>query len=324
MQLDGSTVVTDASPATWTTFSTTLNVATPGNHTLAFAAVLGAGDTATGLDNVAINVPQGGGLSASSAVQLTTTGASLDLDGFSATIASLTGVAGSTVTLGGGALTTGGDGTSTLYAGNISDLGGASPNTGGSLVKTGAGMMTLSGANTYSGGTTLAGGVLSLGSSGAIGSSGTISFTGGTLQFSSVNTTDYSGRFSNAANQAYSIDTNGQSLTFASPLSSAGGTLTVFGGGTVTLTANNTFTGATTITSSTLQLGDGTTNNGAVAGNIIHQQRQLGVRQSEPAAVLRRAPSPARVTSPRPGGGRVDPHGIRTAMEVERSFPAEL
>jgi fibronectin-binding autotransporter adhesin len=107
-----------------------------------------------------------------------------------------------------------------------------------STLATNTGTVTLSGNNTYTGGTRLNGGTLNLGSASAIGSSGPISFGGGTLQYSAVNTTDYSSRFSTAAGQAYSIDTNGQSVSFASQVASSGGSFTKLGSGTITL--NNT------------------------------------------------------------------------------------
>lgn len=105
-----------------------------------------------------------------------------------------------------------------------------------STLATNTGTVTLSGNNTYTGGTRLNGGTLNLGSASAIGSSGLISFGGGTLQYSAVNTTDYSSRFSTAAGQAYSIDTNGQSVSFASAVASSGGSLVKLGAGTLTLT----------------------------------------------------------------------------------------
>ena len=57
------------------------------------------------------------------------------------------------------------------------------------------------------------------------GASSTVGFAGGTLQFSAANKTDYSSRFSNAASQAYNLDTNGENVTLASNLTSSGGTL---------------------------------------------------------------------------------------------------
>ena len=128
------------------------------------------------------------------------------------------------------------------------------------------GTVVLTGANTYSGGTTFASGILNAGSAGALGTVGTLSFAGGTLQYSAANQTDYSGRFSQGANQAYSIDTNGQAVTFATALTSVGGSLTKLGIGTLTTTADNTYTGGTTVTGG-LQLGNGGAT-GSVIGNV--------------------------------------------------------
>ena len=119
--------------------------------------------------------------------------------------------------------------------------------TGGSLTKAGLGTLILNGTNTYDGGTTLAGGALQLVSSDAIGSTGTISFTGGSLKFTSTNTTDYSSRFSTAAGQQYNLDTNAQSVTVGTALTSTGGSLTKNGNGVLTLTNANTYSGDTTI-----------------------------------------------------------------------------
>ena len=75
------------------------------------------------------------------------------------------------------------------------------------------------------------------------------------MQFSSSNTTDISSIFSNSANQNYKIDTNGQSVTLASTLTSSGGTFEKKGTGTLTLSGNNTYDGDTTISAGTLKAG---------------------------------------------------------------------
>ena len=140
------------------------------------------------------------------------------------------------------------------YASNIANTNGGGNSVG--VTKIATGTLTLSGANTYTGGTKINAGTLALGSSGAIGSIGAISFGGGTLQFSANNTTDYSGRFSNAAGQVYSIDTNGLNVTFASALTSAGGSLTYADSngtpGSLTLTGNNSGLTGTSTTSNGL------------------------------------------------------------------------
>ncbi len=126
------------------------------------------------------------------------------------------------------------------------------------LTKLGANTLTLSGNNTYTGGTAINAGTLSLGSSNAIGTTGTISFGGGTLQATASNTTDYSSRFSTAANQAIKLDTNGQNVTWAGNLTNAGGSLTKTGVGTLTLSGNNTYTGTTFVNGGRILMTAGT------------------------------------------------------------------
>jgi autotransporter-associated beta strand protein len=146
----------------------------------------------------------------------------------------------------------------------------------GGFAMAGTGTLTLTGQNTYSstttvtttagpvgGITTLTSGTLDLGAaenagtSGPLGNGGTISFAGGTLQYSPVNHFDYSPRFSTAGNQAYNFDTNGQVVSFASPLASTTGSLTVSdsaGTGSLTLNASSSFSGTVTVNSGDLIL----------------------------------------------------------------------
>ena len=139
--------------------------------------------------------------------------------------------------------------------------------TGGSFTKIGAGTLTLTGNNSYDGGTTLLGGTLSLGSANAIGTSGTVTFAGGTLQYSASNSSDNSASFSNAPSQQYSIDTNNQSVTLATALTSDGGSFTKLGDGTLTLTGTNTYTGATTVSAGQLVVNGSSSGSAHTVGN---------------------------------------------------------
>ena len=76
----------------------------------------------------------------------------------------------------------------------------------------------------------------------------------------------YSGALT-PAGAIYRLGGGGGTLTFASALTGSR-SLVVTGPGTVVLTKNNTYSGGTTISSGALELGDGASNNGSVAGNI--------------------------------------------------------
>ncbi|MCE9609879.1 MAG: autotransporter-associated beta strand repeat-containing protein [Chthoniobacter sp.] len=158
------------------------------------------------------------------------------------------------------------------------------PNVTGTGSSQVGGVLYLTGANIYTGNTNLNvtpsqpvnGSIVNLASvetpgvSGPLGNqlanaAGTILFGGGILQYSAVNQFDYSGRFSTAANQFIKIDTNSQTVTFATPLVSAGGTMTKSGAGLLILTAANTYTGVTTVSAGVLQLENATALPGGIA-----------------------------------------------------------
>lgn len=148
----------------------------------------------------------------------------------------------------------------------------------GAVVQQGTGVTTLSGANNYSGGTTINDGVLSADGDARLGDpAGNVTFNGGTL------------RFSAAANSARAvtldagggtIDTQGFTDAFSGVISGAGA-FTKQGSGTLVLTGDNTYTGATTILSGTLQVGaNGTT--GAIVGNVVDYGTLVFARSDNP------------------------------------------
>ena len=150
----------------------------------------------------------------------------------------------------------------------------------GAVTKTGAGVLTLTNSNTYTGGTTINEGTLSF-ANGSLGTTENITFDGGTLQWASGNVQDVSNRFAAISSGKTAIlDTNGNTVSLASVISGTGAGLTKTGTGTLTLTGANTYTGDTTISAGTLQLGDGTTN-GSVAGNITDNASLVFANSSE-------------------------------------------
>jgi autotransporter-associated beta strand protein len=160
-------------------------------------------------------------------------------------------------TVSGGTLQIGAGGTTGSIAGNVlnnaalvfnrsNNLTYAGVVSGsGTLTKSGAGILTLTGNQTYTGGTTISAGTLSLGSGGTTGSV-----------------------LGNILNNAVLRFNRSDALTYAGVISGSG-TLQKQGGGILSLTGTNTFTGITTISTGTLSLGNGGTS-GSVAGNITN------------------------------------------------------
>jgi fibronectin-binding autotransporter adhesin len=140
----------------------------------------------------------------------------------------------------------------------------------GPLTKTGVGTLTLSGTNTYAGGTTISAGLVNFSSLANLGT-GTVTLDGGGLQWATGNTLDLSAsaqlnRTLGAGGTTF--DTNGNNITLASALSGAGA-LAKTGTGTLTFSADNTYTGPTTLSAGTLALGTGGTT-GSLTGDILN------------------------------------------------------
>ena len=134
------------------------------------------------------------------------------------------------------------------------DLRISSPIGGGGgepLIKRGGGVMLLTSANSYQGGTRLEGGTLAISHPDALGT-GPIRFAEGALRFDGI-APDISSRIQQPASGAFPIriNTNGQNVTFASPLSGPA-PLGKSGTGTLTLSAVCTYTGGTNVNGGTV------------------------------------------------------------------------
>ncbi len=180
-----------------------------------------------------------------------------DLNGRNQQIAGLISTTGTNATTGNNTVTSTNAATLTLGGNGTYSFGdGSNANSGVisgaiSLVKAGSGTQIFGDTNSYTGGTNINGGTLAISNASALGTSGTISFGGGTLRYDSL-TTDLSDRFSNAASQAYSVNTNGNNVTFSAGLTSVNGTLTKSGSGNLTLSGSNSYSGGTTVSAGTL------------------------------------------------------------------------
>ncbi len=126
------------------------------------------------------------------------------------------------------------------------------------LVKSGAGTLTLGGAVTLTGPVTVNGGTLQIGAGGSVSSPVSVA-SGATLDLNGVGIAlaSLTGAGSVTLGGATLTINNSAATLFGGSISGAGG-LTKMGTGTFTLSGTNSFSGQTSVTAGTLQLGSGT------------------------------------------------------------------
>jgi YVTN family beta-propeller protein/autotransporter-associated beta strand protein len=155
--------------------------------------------------------------------------------------------------------------------GNNATLSGAISGPGG-MTKIGAGTLTLSGSSTYTGATSVNAGTLQAGAVNAFSpfSAFTVA-SGATLNLASFNQTIGSLAGPGSVTLGSAMLTTGNdntSTTFSGTILGTGG-LSKIGAGTLVFTGNNTYTGPTTISAGTLQLGNGSAS-GSLAGDVVN------------------------------------------------------
>ena len=135
-------------------------------------------------------------------------------------------------------------------------FGGVIGNSNTSLIKTGAGTLTLTGNNAYTGSTTISEGTLK----GNI-ASGTDLSIADSATYDGDNKARSVGGLNGAGNILNTDGLTVQSGDFAGSIDNSNSGLTKTGAGTLTLSGTNTYTGMTTVRSGTLALGNDLTSN---------------------------------------------------------------
>lgn len=226
--------------------------------------VLAGANTYTGATNIGggtVTLTGAGALPTGANVNLSSNTAALDLSGMGAasqTVGSLTGLAGSSVVLGTKNLLTGADNSSTTFAGSLSGSGG--------LAKQGSGTFTLAGANSHGGDTLVSAGTLVIAHINALqnstldtGASGSQAATFALPGIATYNLGGLKGgdAIDIGANTLV-IGSNNQDTVYSGTLSGTaspiGGSVVKTGSGSLTLSANQTYTGMFTMNSGTVSL----------------------------------------------------------------------
>lgn len=181
----------------------------------------------------------------------------------------------------------------------------------GSLNKTGSGVLTLSGANTYTGGTTITAGSLSITNNAALGTGG-LTLSGGSLLFG-ANVGTVSNGVVLGANGT--VNDQGFTGTLSGVISDGGGgfSLTKTGGGTLSLTGVNTYSGGTNLNGGILNV-----NADAALGNAAGGLTFNGGTLQTAAGI-----ASARVVTLN-GSGTIDTNGVNSTLSGAIGGTGEL
>jgi len=299
--LAGASTITNAAGSSIIGGNTSVSVFGSGAVNLTNAGVLSGSVYLNSGDANAVTLISGSSLTGSLYIG-SNTGSQLTLDGngtqlYSAAVTGTTSFAGTLTKHGAGSWIVDGDlapantvisagtlqigngGSTGSLAGNIidnaalvSNLSGASTLAGvisgtGSLTQNGRGVLALTGANSYSGGTAINAGSVSVGNNRALGT-GTVNMAAGTtVAFASSGLT-LANAFILNGDPTYTV-ASGNTDTLSGVIADGNtpGELLLNGGGTLVLTGANTYTGGTTISAGTLQLGSGG-KSGSISGNV--------------------------------------------------------
>jgi len=138
---------------------------------------------------------------------------------------------------------------------------------GGGLAKSTPGDLVLSGSNTFVGGIAFSQGTLTF-ANGGLGLGTTVALADATLTWATGNFEDISTHAVGIGGTSVTLDTNGNDVTLINPIGDSGaGMMVKAGAGTLALGDAATYTGGTTISAGTLQLGIGGAT-GGVIGDI--------------------------------------------------------
>jgi autotransporter-associated beta strand protein len=204
----------------------------------------------------------------------------------------------------------------TTSAGTSLTISGAMSGSGG-ITKAGPGLLDLTAANNFSGDINVVGGVLGFTTPTGLGT-GNITLNGGVLLYNPGNTRDISNKIVTFGLNGGGIDTGGNDVVYANPIGNAGaGAFAKLGDGSLTLSAGNTYTGATTVKGGELIISSNAAlGNSATGAALIFDG---GVLVPSSTFALDNAGSNARPVEIATGGG-----GVLVTSGVNLTIPGSI